>query len=372
MGFWHTGYMEFHDVNPPGVTDFIGSGREWIPEYRCVRCGATFDSPRALENHSFEGHGTPVPVLLFRGLECGRTPVVVTDPTRAEDWVTLQCDQAWMNARAVDPEELPSLLAAERFRTVTIKLAKGDIAMEYVVDFSVADPDDLDGVDGCLDDLARARRLDLRSIEAFIQAAAGYASAVRYVDGIANYFYGVLAREGSPESGLRRAQYRERYDVAASTLVNFDRGPAQTIAGLVAFHYNQFDAVRPGTSSPRLVWAARRLEVCLRGHVPDVEGFAGQTEVGLDRVLSDAETERVLRWSSVPLDSRASSAIREMEGYLRDCEPFDRLKLRIVVAEVQWRVGNAEQARRHAQDLRNNDASATWANSMLGRIGDRD
>ena len=51
MGFWHTGYMEFHE--PVG----LGSGvKATPPVFRCSHCPATFPSSAELRTHRFEMH----------------------------------------------------------------------------------------------------------------------------------------------------------------------------------------------------------------------------------------------------------------------------------------------------------------------------
>lgn len=371
MGFWHTGLMDQLDMNPPGVLELSRTHERLPPEYPCSRCSNVFDSPEALRAHLYDGHSSPLPVLLFRGRECGQTPVSVTDPTDPEDWL-VECDAALLNGQRIPSAELPLALACEESRTVNLELTRGNISATYKIDFKVAKSRDLDGVDQCLDELARTYRLDLRSIEGFVQSKASYPSAIRYIDGIAAYFYGVLARERSSDSRLSFEQYREYYDKAAAILGSFHRKPAEVISGLIAFHYNQFDRLGVKYSAPRLDWAARRFWACLDGRSPDLMPYAEGRDRGLDRVLSDAETERVLKWSCLSLHpSTRLDELAAIEQYTQTCEPLDAVKLRILVAEKRLQLGQLDEANRYAKDLRNNDTCGNWANSMLKRISER-
>jgi hypothetical protein len=83
MGFWHTGYMEFHEPTS-----------EWSgprpapppPEFPCSQCGRTFRSADDLAVHVFDGHVTQRPVLTLHGRECGRSRLSVIPATAPQDW----------------------------------------------------------------------------------------------------------------------------------------------------------------------------------------------------------------------------------------------------------------------------------------------
>lgn len=66
MGFWHTGYFEFHEQ--------VGYGEGFLPRptvYTCSHCGESFTSNDALRIHRFERHPHKRPILILRGLEIG-------------------------------------------------------------------------------------------------------------------------------------------------------------------------------------------------------------------------------------------------------------------------------------------------------------
>src|SRR4051812_24666025 len=91
MGFWHTGYMEFHEP--------VGLGN-WSPTtavYGCAHCAATFSSPDGLTQHRFEAHPLHRPLLLVHGHEVGTRPIRITSPLKAHDVRLEKCDLAWLN-----------------------------------------------------------------------------------------------------------------------------------------------------------------------------------------------------------------------------------------------------------------------------------
>src|SRR6516164_5041408 len=100
MGFWHTGYMEFHE--PSGE----GSFKQAVPApltYPCPKCGLEFVSERDLRVHAFAGHATPRPTLVFMGRECGRSRLTVTRDTSAAEWVMRNAQSVRVNGRPSSP-----------------------------------------------------------------------------------------------------------------------------------------------------------------------------------------------------------------------------------------------------------------------------
>ena len=236
----------------------------------------------------------------------------------------------------------------------------------------IANESDLRGVDEGLRALVRGRSLTINTIEAFIDRTTPYTTARRYRDGLASYLYGVLAREGSRESGLLRdwgdvPAYTARFDEAVATLGEFDRRPAEAICGLVAFHYNQFDLALRKTRSPRVARAARRLAVLLLGGLPDTSNLASADRASLDYALSDTETEKVLAWSCIPLDGSAGGSVAQFEPAIKDQQPTDALKLHVIAAEHYLATGQLEEGARHAAALRHSTLAEQWAASYRDR-----
>jgi hypothetical protein len=118
MGFWHTGYMEFHED--------VGFGdNQFRPEpavYRCKECDAQFDALDALRAHRFEAHPYRSPLLLVRGIEAGATPIRVTRPLAPADIVVGRAQSAALNGRSVPPSRLPKLIAEIQNDRVSVGL----------------------------------------------------------------------------------------------------------------------------------------------------------------------------------------------------------------------------------------------------------
>jgi hypothetical protein len=177
----------------------------------------------------------------------------------------------------------------------------------------------------------------------------------------------VLAKEHSPESSLPFHEYREKFNRAADLLRDFDRPLARLIHGLVAFHFNHFRVAASCFPSTRIAAASRRLNGWILGSSDTDTGADtfGPTTPSADRLLTDLDTEHILRWVLLPSEKTLSQA-PEIEDYIdRDIPELDRVKLRVLLAETYRRVGRLADAQRHARELSNNPSLEAWADSFL-------
>jgi hypothetical protein len=148
MGFWHTGYMEFHE--PTGEGSFAPRAA-LPPTYPCPTCGLEFSSERDVRVHAFEGHATPRPILVLRGRECGSSRLTVTAETSTADWVTKNAQSVAVNGRLATLDRTVAYLASQRSGVTDVTLTNGDVSRTFEFEFALADEADLDGVDAALD-----------------------------------------------------------------------------------------------------------------------------------------------------------------------------------------------------------------------------
>lgn len=360
MGFWHIGYFEFHEVDEPVLPKLPAK-----PSHICSVCGAAFFSHRDLDVHEYSGHVRELPKLILQGREVGRSRLYVTKPTTVDDWVFSNAESVTVNGDRSQPEAAAEILASKSTGFAEVMALNGDVHQTYQFEFAFASASDLQGVDDALESLIRGSILSLGVIDTFIMEAKRYRSASRYLDGIANYLYGVIAREGGSSE-----RYQSRYDAAVTILGEFDRPPAEAICGLVAFHYNQFEHAMSKTKSARVSDVSRRFMSLLRGRRPSVQGLEQIHHGVLDAALSDSTIERVLRLCSIPLDGSARSEIEHAESGVGDQRPYDQLKLRMIIAEHRLASGNFTAARAQAAELRHFRITENWYASMRARLGD--
>lgn len=366
MGFWHTGYMEFHE--PTGGEGWARPAKPTPPAYPCRRCGLIFSSEQDLHVHAFGGHSIRRPILVLMGRECGRSRLTVTTPTSPANWVTRNAQRAAVNGRRVAPEEIAPLLSAQRSGVFDVELANDSIVQEFQFEFNLAEEDDLWGVDAALEHLIEGHELDLRAIDKFIMQGKRHLSASRYMAGLADYLYGVLRREGIDPAIPVNASYEAKYDQAVGVLGAFDRPAAEAICGLVGFHYNQFDRAMIKTRSERVAAVSLRLQAMLarKPWIPDDLSSAPHTS--LDIALSDSVIDRVLQWCAIPLDGSAKGRAADIVAALPEQRPNDALKLRLIVAEHFLAAGDLDAALRQAEELRHHQKTEHWYANFRSRV----
>lgn len=328
-------------------------------------CGAAFFSDRDLDVHEYGGHVREQPTLILKGREVGRSRLYVTKPTTVDDWVFTNAESVTVNGDRFQPAAAAEILANKSTGFTEVMARNGDVLQTYQFEFAFANAVDLQGVDDALESLIRGSVLGLGVIDTFIMAAKRYPSASRYLDGLANYLYGVVAREGGSSE-----RYQSLYDRAVTILGEFDRPPAEAICGLVAFHYNHFEHAMSKTRSARVSDVSKRFTSLLRGRRPSVQGLEQVHHTVLDAALSDSTMERVLRVCAIPLDGSALTEVEDATSDVGGHRPYDQLKLRMIIAEHHLASGNLTAARAQAAELRHYRITENWYASMRARLGD--
>jgi hypothetical protein len=365
MGFWHTGYMEFHEPSGEG---WLLPAKPVPPTYPCPQCDLVFSSEQDLRVHAFGGHSTHRPILVLMGRECGRSRLTVTTPTSPANWVTRNAQRAAINGKRIAPDEVALLLSARRSGVVDVKLTNDDVVQEFQFEFNLAEEDDLLGVDAALEHLIEAHDLNLRVIDDFIMRGKQYQTASRYLAGLADYLYGVVRREDLDRAAPVNASYEAKYDQAVGVLGAFDRPPAEAICGLVGFHYNQFDRAMTKTRSERVAAVSLRLQAMLAGKSWIADDLSSAPHTSLDIALSDAVIDRVLRWCAIPLDGSATDQAADIVAALPAQRPYDALKLHLIAAEHFLAAGVPDAAIRQAEALRHSHKTEHWYADFRSRV----
>jgi len=246
------------------------------------------------------------------------------------------------------------------------------VEAQFELEIRVASEHDLRGVEEQFRRMAITRRLDMRAVEDFLSGASRFGSAVGYCGGICAYLYGLLAKERAPDSSLPYEAYGAKFAKAAEELAVYDRKLARTIGGVVEFHFNHFlDAGRLSPGS-RLGVVASRYAAWLQSRTQP-HRLGGVTDDGarIEVLVTDWETEQIMRWASRPLADLVKQT-RDIELFLkRDLAEFDRVKLHILLGEVHAFAGNTEAALEHAKALRNLSAVELWAEAVIRDAGEK-
>ena len=361
MGFWHTAYFEFHEES--GLGDF----KPPPPQFPCGHCDIICDSFDDLRKHRFESHPLHRPTLFVQGRELGKHPQRITRPLTADDVQADKCDRAFLNGCEISIDRLPCRLSHIRSDSCKLVLSKGTVSAEFTLDFRIASESDLRGVEESFESMVRGQRLDIETVGKFIGDTSQFDSARGYFGGICAYLHGVLAKEQTPGSSLPYGQYIGKFNKAAEELAAYKRPLAQTIGSLIEFHFNHFKEAARLVSETRVGRAATRYAAWLQDRRAKTEHGAGASILreNLDALVTDRETEQIIRWAVRPLNE-LSQHITDMESFLGcNLDRYDGVKLNILLSETYAAAGDVEKALQHAKTLRNLLATERWAKSMI-------
>ena len=178
-GWWRNGVLanRLHGVHEPAWESFDVWSEPAPPAYPCPTCGLDFSSERDLRVHAFAGHATPRPVLVFRGRECGRSRLIVTAETSPAHWVMRNAQSVFVNGWPATPSGAAAFLSSQRSGVSDVVVTNGDVSQTFQFEFSLAEEDDLHGVDAALARLIDGGELSLRAIDDFIMRSKPYPTA---------------------------------------------------------------------------------------------------------------------------------------------------------------------------------------------------
>lgn len=369
MGFWHTGYAEFHE--PSGLPEFNYRQPQRI-RYTCEQCGRQFAAIEELRRHRFEQHPLRQPALLIRGRARDATPLVISTPLVPSDVGIEDTTTCLVNGVSVTPNELPELLARMSRQFVELELRNQGASTRCALDFRIAAEPDLAGVEAAFLRLARDRTLGIEAIARFIEDCRAFKTARLYCDGICHYLYGVLAKEQAPDTGLHQGQYKERYLRAQDELSGFDRPLANSIRSLVAFHFNHFEDAATLAAEGGLRHAARAFEGLLKGLPWHFElDRSAATGSAVEDLLTDQDTLEILADAShglLELTTRTDVLQRHLR---RAGMGYDRLKRALLTCEALAACQDTDShvaARRLAREYLPQADTRVWAEAMLERL----
>ena len=370
MGFWHTGYAEFHERHWSFEPRHDADTRPILPPpvFRCSHCQRTYASVNELREHRFECQPLHRPTLFLDGRELGTHPVRVTRALGQDDVSAHGGDRARLNGREIPVQAIPHELASIASGVCLLELARTDVVVKFTLEFCIAAEDDLKGVERQFETMARKGQLDIRAIESFICATADFDSAIGYCDGICSYLYGVLAKEGASDSSLPYERYVAKFNDAADRLVDYQRPLSRTIGSLIEFHFNHFsEAMRLGRNA-RVGQAAARYENWLRCDTARPANGLGSTAAlhRVEELATDLGTEQIIRWAIRPLDYLREH-VDEMEKFLERYpeEEYDSIKVHLLLGETYAKCGDMGKAIQHAKSVRNRPQLERWGDSII-------
>lgn len=371
MGFWHTGYSEFHE--PTGLEGFVYKAP--APErFYCQHCTRSFEDLEQLRKHRFESHPLRQPALFLRGrpVGTGHTPRLFVALSNTDVHIE-EATRCTLNGQVIVVEKLGYELSLMRREYAEIELSNLGVTAKFALDFCVAAEDHILGVEAAFIRLANERKLSIESISRFNDECRNFKTAMPYCNGLAHYLYGVMAKERSSESGLRHEDYIRRFNQASEELSGFELTLASTVRALVAFHFNQFEEAEqlsPEGTLRHVAGSFANLLLGLPWHYE--EAFSTRSACDVENLLTDQDTLKILNLASkglLELKENAEHLLLELRK--SKFGGYDSLKRTLLTCEAlaeREEPNLLAEARRLAGVLLGKAETAAWAETMLSRL----
>jgi hypothetical protein len=369
MASWTGGYVEFHE--PTGLGDHERpklDGRP-VPAHKCDVCGSAFMSEAELARHRFETHPRTRPALLLRRRALLPAPAinVISSPLTDTEVSVRGTARIVVNDRALDEAALKRALCAPCEDLVTISLGQTGLETVYRIHFDIANAADLKAIDALFLELVEDGAINVSRVRDLVNLARPYRTGGRYVDGLTEYLFGIMAKQQSGGTHIPLEEYRERYNAALSGLADFRTALAVTVVGIVNFNENVFEGSASVAHATKLHVATQYFQAVLFGGAkPAADTRLGHGRIA-GRVPADEATERIVGWGH---EMAARGGLQD-EGLVRAslnagaCAPDDRFKLCVLLAESCATQGRIDDARQFARPYSGHPIFGGWADRFF-------
>ena len=361
MGLWQTGYFEFHQET--GLYESYTPQPVW---YTCGTCGSIFDSQDALFEHRFQLHPFKRPTLLLNGIEITSPHELIANQLDASDLVFGHVDRCYLNGVLVEKDDLTKTLANKKHGLISIVLESNGVQSTYQLDFDVPDEKELFDVEQLFFETVGGHILDMGRIDLFIDMTARFKSTKRYVDGLSQYLYGILAKDQRGGTMLERSDYTTKINQALDILRHFDRPLALAVVGVVNFNQNVFDSTNKLFAAPKARSAMLKFNNYVTGNVSNNDTWTRDTSASVRKIPLDYATEKIYEWSSM-LINELIKIRKELEHSLKshDWVANDKFKVQMLLAELLVATDDFPAAIRIAGSFSNDTVFGPWAQRIL-------
>lgn len=368
-------YLPYYDHIDPGQ----GGSAMVIPEYPpfdlshyqrfpCHKCENEFSSYEAWFQHRFEAHPFLRPALFLGTREITTPRLTIATPVDVEQIRIANTVECWLDGRQVGATRLVETLAQAKIGFFRVKLLGDDAGLraDYEISVEIPESADLQRVESEFQRATRAGVLSVVSVNQFIQHTLEARTARRYVDGLAAYLYGVLAKDQKGDTYLTQQQGRVRLNEALQNLSDFDRPLATTITAIINFQANFFANKGSLAAAPRLQLAIDWFEHARRGDNQSSLSHDDTRHTPTSQIPLDSATDELLSWVVMPLSKLCDHAkFVERRARQDDWLPEDRTKAKVVATILAERAGDVVKAGQIARGFRHDPVFGNLAERLI-------
>lgn len=365
-------YYDHIDPGQGGVSLIIPDTPAYDPSvyqyFPCRKCPAEFSSYEAWFQHRFEVHPFNRPVL-FIGIREITTPrLTITTQLKEAQVCIANTSNYIIDGRVVKKEELINALttSANGFLNIELIGDEPNLQSRYEISIEIPSRNDLEQVEAEFQRSFRVGVVSVVAINQFINNSHGALSARRYLDGLAAYLYGILAKDQKGETHLSQEQGRIRMNEALQNLADFERPLASTISSLINFQMNVFGSGGASLSAPRLNRAIKWFhQAQIGGDVNDLQKEDSKINV-TTQIPLDQATNELLEWIEMPLANLVELLkVIERRAHQDDWLPEDRMKAKVVATIAAEHSGNIQHAAYIARSFRHDPVFGSLAERLI-------
>jgi hypothetical protein len=365
-------YYDHIDPGQGGVSLIIPDTPAYDPSvyqhFPCRKCPAEFSSYEAWFQHRFEVHPFKRPVL-FIGIREITTPrLTITTQLKEAQVRIANASKYIIDGCVVNKAQLINVLTTSVNGFLNIELIgdEPDLQSRYEISIEIPSRYDLEQVEAEFQRSFRVGVVSVVAINQFINNSLGAQSARRYLEGLAAYLYGILAKDQKGETHLTQEQGRIRMNEALQNLADFERPLASTISSLINFQMNVFGSGGVSLSAPRLNRAIKWFrQAQIGGDLNKLPMEDSQINITAQIPLDQA-TNELLEWIEMPLANLGELLkVIERRAQQDNWLPEDRMKAKVVATIVAEHSGNIQQAAYIARSFRHDPVFGSLAERLI-------
>jgi hypothetical protein len=368
-------FLPYYDHIDPGQ----GGSAMVIPEYprtilaeppifACPVCHINFPSYEDRFQHRFEAHPYNRPLLVIGSHEIETPRFIVTRPLDVLQIRPVNVASCRLDGRTITERDLAERISTARSGFFQVELTGDEGKIKVAYEISIEIPSDAHAlfVEQEFGRLYSPGVVSVTSINGFIRATDTAKTARRYVDGLASYLYGILAKDRRGETGLSQEQGRAKLNEAVQTLSEINRPLAAVVAGIVNFQSNAFSRNKHLHGVPRLLTAMQWFDAVRKtGHLSSVERCDDSTNPNA-HVPLDSATDEILIWMDTTparlIDSAKQIGKRARQD---DWLPQDRIKASVLLAFIYFTDGDLTAAAQVARGFRHDPIFTRLAEHLI-------
>jgi hypothetical protein len=348
------------------------------PKIPCPYCVRLFDHIEELQDHVRIDHPMDLPRLTIGGSVAGHREVLrqVVDPdaislTNSSE-ISVEVDGARVE---IGLRELPAWLAAQRSEMVRLEARNhrpaddGTALMEWVLEFRIAAPEELEACDVAFVQHLAVPEPTMAHVERFLQLQPGGPGAREYAGALADYVVGLLLKEQSPTSGVRRdlGDFSGKLMSVLEVLHGHSTKVSRSVTAVCWFCLNAWARLRVPIELAELHGAVRFYRSLGAGEATR-NGMGGATAQGEPACYVDQTTKWIMEAAVELLQSGSGGpALQALEAQLNadTLTEYDLIKTRVLLAVAEDRSGNQVPAINHLRGLRFDEFFEPWARQRL-------